>query len=342
MAITIRDVAAAAGVSVSTVSKVVNGWTSISAETTARVNAVIKELHYTPNARAVSFARKATMNIIFLTSLEKEEAYKNPHMFDIMCGVYQELSKYHYNVTLVDTSQDNHPGESVERIISEGSADGIVVHGSALDEKTASLITERAFPHTIIGNPGFDSPLCWIDTNHMLGGQFAAEHLLSCGYRKIAFIGGRKTDFISQQRLKGVRQTLLKNGDRMNPSHIVYTDSSREAAHQATLSLIHSDNPPEAIICENNLIALGVSRAIEHAGLIVPKEIAFLTFDRYPYTSVIDPAPTIIDIDVFDMGVQAGSTIARKLENPALLVQSYTTLPLLIQGKTTEQTSSKQ
>lgn len=83
------------------------------------------------------------------------------------------------------------------------------------------------------------------------------------------------------------------------------------------------------------MIALGVVKAIEHSDLQVPEEIAFLTFDRYPYTSIIDPSPTIIDIDVYDMGQQAGITIARKLENPSLLVQSFTTLPILIRGLTT-------
>lgn len=335
MTITIREVAEAAGVSVSTVSKVINGKGSISNETIAKVNDVIRQLHFTPNARAVSFARKATMNIIFLTSLGKEEAYKNPHMFDIMCGVYHELAKYHYNITLTDTSKDTYPGETAERVISQGGADGIIVHGSALNDKTASLITERNFPHTIIGNPGFDNQLCWIDTNHTLGGQFAAEHLLSKGYQKAAFIGGRKTDAISQQRLKGVRQTMLKSGHRMDKAHIIYTDSSREAAFHSTEKLLTSSNPPEAIVCENNVIAFGVAKFLSHSGLKIPEEIAFLTFDRYPYTDIIDPSPTIIDIDVYDMGVQAGSTLARKLENPSLLVQSFTTLPILIQGKTT-------
>lgn len=335
MAITIKDVAKAAGVSVSTVSKVINGSHSISAETSQRIHTIIEEMHYTPNSRAVSFARKATMNIIFLTSLKREEAYKNPHMFDIMCGVYSELAKYNYTVTLVDTSTEGYPGEAAEKVIAAGSADGIVVHGSALNDKTADLITSKAFPHVVIGNPGFQSPLCWVDTNHTLAGQFAAEHLLSRNYERTAFIGGRKTDTISQQRLTGVRQKMLSAGHRMDSAHIVHTDSSREAAYQAALELIHSPNPPQAVICENNLIALGVSRAIAHAGLHIPEDIAFLTFDRYPYTSVIDPAPTIIDIDVYDMGVQAGSAIARKLQNPALLVQSYTTLPILIQGETT-------
>jgi len=328
-------VAQKAGVSVSTVSKVINGWTTISAETTERVNAVIRELHFTPNARAVNFARRATKNIVFLTSLGKEEAYKNPHMFDIMCGVHSELSKYHYTVTLVDTSTEKYPGETVEEIISCGFADGIVVHGAALNENVAATIISKNFPHTVIGNPGLDTQLCWIDTNHMLGGQFAAEHLLSCGLTNVAFIGGKKTDFISQQRLKGVRQTMLKNGYRISSDNIIYTDSSRDAAHKATLSLLSREHVPDAIVCENNTIALGVSRAIEHSGLSVPDEIAFITFNRYPYTTIIDPSPTIVDIDMYDMGRQAGITISRKLENPSLLVQSFTTLPILVQGKTT-------
>ncbi len=335
MSYTIRDVADRAGVSVSTVSKVLNGWTSISEATTANVKRIIDELHYIPNARAVSFARKATKNIVFLTSLEKEEAYKNPHMFDIMCGVYNELSRYNYNVTMLDISAEKYVGETVEKVISEGFADGIVVHGSALNGKTADLIAERAFPHTIIGSPCFENQLCWVDTNHLLGGQVAAEYLLQCGYTDAAFIGGRKNDLISEQRLKGVRQTMLKHGHRMNSENVIHTDSGRQTAYRAAFSMLHSDHCPQVIVCEDNLIALSVSRAIEHSGLSVPEDIAFITFDRYPYADIIDPAPTTVDIDVYDLGVQAGHTIAQKLSNPLLLVQSYSTLPVVIQGQTT-------
>lgn len=335
MAITIKDVAKTAGVSVSTVSKVINNNGSISEATKERVFSTIAELHYTPNSRAVSFVRKSTKNIVFLTSLEKEEAYKNPHMFDIMCGAYTELSKYDYSIILIDTSEESYPGETVNKAIASASADGIVVHGSALNKKTADYILDKNFPHVVIGNPNFENQLCWIDTNHSLGGQFAAEHLVECGYRSIAFIGGRKTDQISVQRLKGVRSTLLKSGHRMKKEHIIYTDSSRESACFAALDLLSQPDRPDAIICENNLIALGVSKAISLSALQIPDEIAFLTFDRYPYTSIIDPSPTIIDIDMYHLGQQAGNTIARKIENPSLLVQSFTTLPILIKGLTT-------
>lgn len=337
MSITITDVAKRAGVSVSTVSKVLNGWTTISDQTCKKVQKAAKDLNYTPNARAVSFAKKSTDTIIFLTSLSKEEAYKNPHMFDIMCGIHQSLSNYSYSLMLVDTSTESILGETVSNLISNRSSDGMIIHGSALNEKMAEELSLSGFPHIIIGNPNHSNQLCWIDTNHMLAGEFAATHLLAQGYQKIAFIGGKKTDMISKQRLKGVRSVLLKSNHRILPSHIAYTDSSRQAAYEATVSFLSYDKKdrPDAIICENNLIALGVARALEHHKIDIPKEISFLTFDRYPYASVIDPSPTIIDIDVFDMGVQAGKMMIRKLENPSLLVQSYTTLPIVIKGETT-------
>ena len=89
------------------------------------------------------------------------------------------------------------------------------------------------------------------------------------------------------------------------------------------------------MICENNLLALGVSMALADAAIRIPQDMGLLTFDIYPYSSVIDPSLTVIDINVYDMGIQAGNMMIRKLEHPELLIQSYTTLPKLIQGEST-------
>lgn len=338
MAVTISDVAKAAGVSVSTVSKVLNNWSTISPATTEKVRQVIKQLNYTPNARAVSFARQDTRNIVYLTALGKDEAYTNPHMFAIMCGVHSQLAGSGYSLSLVDTSNDAYPGESVARVMAQKCADALLVHGSAItDEETAKLILENHFPHIIIGHPDFDSALCWIDTNHGLGGQYAAMHLIKCDYTKAAFIGGRKGDYISNQRLKGFVGKMRDYGCRVLPECIEYTDYSIPESYQAAHKILSlpPGRRPQAIVCENSCIAVGVSRAIQDLGMNVPCDIAFLTFDSFPYSGIIDPTPTIVDIDVYDMGVQAGSMILRKLESPALLVQSYTTLPVILQGKTT-------
>lgn len=336
MAVTISDVAAEAGVSTSTVSKVLNNWSSISPETTSRVKEAIEKLHYIPNARAVSFARGATLNILFLSTFSKEQAYDNPHMFDILCGVRKELASKGYTLMLADIPEDVPAEVYIENLISKRIADGIIIHGSAYSQKMNKPLLSSQFPHILVGQPGSGSRLCWIDTNNGLAGQFAAQHMLECGYTQVAFIGSRKSDHISMQRLNGFLGGMYDYGYRVSDDYICYTDSSIEESFLATRKLLDMNQPPRAIICENNTIALGTVRAIEEKKLQLPKDIALLTFDSYPYSRIINPPPTVIDIDVYDLGVQAADMLLRKMENPSLLVQSYTTLPVLKQGTTTK------
>lgn len=335
MPITITDVAKEAGVSTSTVSKVLNNWSTISPATATRVHEAIEKLQYIPNARAVSFARKATKNIVFLTYLKKDTAYHNPHMFDIMCGAYNELAKNDYTMTLMDISHDTVKGETLSRLLATKSCDGVIVHGSAISSEIATTIIDKQFPHIIIGHPGFESQLCWVDTNHALAGHLAALHMIERGYTSIAFIGGQKTDELSFQRQKGFLGTMYQYGYQVPDERIFYTNSSIEEGYCATNTLLSMKQPPRGIVCENNTIAIGSMKAIEQAKLSLPDDIAFLTFDAYPYSQIIDPKPTVVDINVYDMGVQAGTMMIRKLENPSLLVQSYTTIPVIHTGLTT-------
>lgn len=327
--VTIKDVAEKAGVSISTVSKVMNGWKTISEKTVSKVYKAAEELDYSPNARAVSFARGSTHNIIYLTVLGQGEAYKNPHMFDIMCGAFSETAKSGYTLTLMDISDEEHPKETIESIIDTKSADGIIIHGSAINQEIAALIIRKNFPHIVIGHPDFDNRLCWIDTNHLLAGQHAAEYLLQNGITHPAFIAGRKTEFISHQREHGFSTIMRRNGHKMTDKMIIYTDSSWQAGYSAAQDLLGGEDAPDAIVCENNALAVGVSRALRESDAVNVDKIKFMTFDIYPYTSILDPAPTVVDINVYDMGQQAGSIIIKKIENPQLMVQSYTTLPII-------------
>ena len=212
MKATIRDVAREAGVSISTVSKVMNHWKTISQETVERVQDAATKLGYTPNARAVNFARGNTHNVIYLSDLKKGAAYQNPHLFDIMCGVFSSLARNGYTMTLMDISNEDHPNETIENIIKEKSADGIVIHGSVINQEVANLIVDHQFPHIVIGHPDFDNRLCWIDTNHALAGQHAAAYLIRRKALPAVFIAGRKTDFISKERENGFRKCLRHNG----------------------------------------------------------------------------------------------------------------------------------
>lgn len=335
MSVTISDVASKAGVSTSTVSKVINNNPTISAETTARVNAAIKELHYIPNSRAVSFAKGQAKNIVYLSTLGKDIAYENPHMFDIMCGVYHELTSHHYMMSLVDTSEESYPGERAIVEIKKRSADGLIIHGSIVNETLAKHLLEEEIPHIIIGHPDFETRLCWIDTDHTLAGEYAADHICECGYTNVFFIAGRRNDAISNQRLKGFKKGMIHHKEYITCENIGYTNNTQEGAYEVTRTMLQKLPKPQAIVCENNLLALGVVNALRDLSFSIPDDIGLLTFDIYPYSKIITPQPTVIDINMYDIGIQAGRMMLHKLENPRLMVQSFTALPTLIQGQTT-------
>ncbi|MBE5961434.1 MAG: LacI family transcriptional regulator [Lachnospiraceae bacterium] len=335
MSATINDVAKEAGVSPSTVSKVLNNWSTISEETTRKVQDAIQRLDYTPNARAVSFARKSSNNILFLTSLEKEQAYLNPHMFEIMCGVHKALTDAQYTMMLTDTSNEGEKGSTVKRMMAQKCADGMIIHGSAINEETASIIVKEQYPHIIVGKPTFENELCWVDTNHALAGQYAAKHMLSMGYERIAFIGGCRTDHISMQRQRGFLGRMFDYGCSVPDSYIRYTNSSLEESYQASYDVLSSHKEIEAVVCENNLIAIGCLQAVRALSLKIPDNLGFLTFDRYPYAGIMTPIPTVVDINMYDLGVQAGTMMVQKLHHPSMQIQSFITLPVLCQGEST-------
>lgn len=331
MAATIREVAEKAGVSVSTVSKVLNGWTTISDATKEKVLAAVRELNYTPNASAVHFARGCTNSVTYLTRLDPGTAYSNPHMFDTMCGAFQGLAKEGYTMMMTDLSDEEHSRESIRAIISRKETDGIIIHGSAISLELADLILNSGMPHLVIGHPDFDSRLCWVDVNHLQSGQFVADYICSKGCKDPVFIGGRKNDRISSEREKGFRTQMLHNHQRMDHNHVFHTDNTWQEAFTITQKLLEEDPLPDAIISEDNTIAVGISRALREKGIRVPEDLQFLTFDIYPYTPIMDPVPTAVHIDVYDLGLQAADMMIRKIRNPKLMIQSFTTLPKIIE-----------
>jgi len=257
MAVTIKDVAKAAGVSTTTVSKVINHVPTISEATAARINQIMKDMNYHPNLSAQNFARQSTRNIIFLTNLERDTAFTNPHMFEIMSGLQHALHVKNYTLGLLSVNLMDELDE-IDRIIAQSSADGIVVHASVITKEMSHRILKAGFPHIIIGCPNFESQLCWIDNNNYLSGEIAANHLLDQGYRKLAFIGGDDTDMISARRLQGAMTALSDHKLILEETMIHHGQSTKQDGYRMMEELFHSGSLPDSVICANNYISLGV------------------------------------------------------------------------------------
>lgn len=329
MPVTIKDVAREAGVSISTVSRVINDMPGISEATTLRVKEIMRRLEYAPNSRAAGLARKSARCIAFLAKLEEFEPYTNPHLFDIMCGVQEALSKKGYSLMLLDATITD-----VEQIMLSRAADGLIVHGGALTKSIHQLLVTRKFPHIVIGHPS-DTRINWVDTDNALGGRIAVEHLSGCGCRDVAFIGALETDDISNERLAGFCAAAEENGCEYRENWIKHTDGTLQSGRAAALELLTAPDRPDAVVCSSNLLAFAFAEAAHELGVSIPDGVQLITFDRYPYSPLIVPEPTLVQIDVRDMGRVAAKQLLQELKKPELRVQSFTTLPSLIVGKST-------
>lgn len=336
MAATIKDVAKRANVSISTVSKVLNNRMNVSESTYKRIHKAVDELNYIPNASAVSLVKKSNMSILYADSFYKGHSYENPHMFDIISGSANELKRKGYSLTLYDL--DHAPAKAEAQIIDaihSQKAAGIIVNSYYVTPQIEQVLLRTDFPHICIGKPSFDSILSWIDTNHSLSANLAITHLVGLGHKKIAFVGGSTHDNIYKDRLSGYLLSLERNGITPVNDYIVPTSSQIEDIVAATQKLLALPEPPDSILCLNSLIAVAVVQAVEKLNMRIPKDISIISFDNYPYAPLISPPLTVVDIDMFSLGSRAAASLVKKLQDPEMLIQTYTALPHLIQGEST-------
>ena len=321
MAATIKDVAKKANVSISTVSRVLSNQMHVSSSTYKRIQDAVAELNYIPNSSAVSLVKKSSTTVLYADSFYKGRPYENPHMFDIISGSSHELRKKGYFLGLLDLDCSKEKAEEqIINAIQSKKADGILINGYYVTPAIEKILLATDFPHICIGKPSFDSMLSWIDTNHSLSSNLAITHLVSLGHKKIAFVGGSDKDNIYRDP---------------RDAYVIPTSSNLEEIIQHTTELLRLPEPPDSILCFNSLIAVGVIQAIRQFRLRIPEDISIVSFDNYPYAPLITPSLTVVDIDMYSLGTRAGASLLKKIQNPEMLIQTYTALPHLIQRDST-------
>ena len=332
MAATIYDLAKAAGVSISTVSKELNDSYSISEETKKRIREMADGMGYKPNARARSFARGKNGIILFAADLSKGVGFENPHMFEIVTGVDRYLEQKGYSLILKHVPKDN-AAESVKELMQSEEADGIIIFAGILTKQLAFVLGKESYPHLIIGKPDFANTLSWIDVSHEAAGQLAANYLLDKGYRRITFLmGDAQKDQLSLRRLDGINMVFEEEELSIDK---VTGIATYEEGRVATEELLINGEIPEVILCTNNYVAMGCMQSIRAGGYEIPKDIALMTFDNYPFSMLTVPALTAIEVDMYEMGTQAAMFILQKLKKPNLQTQSFCTTPVLLEREST-------
>lgn len=329
MPITIKDVALKAGVSISTVSKVINNGPNISAATKEKVKNIMKDLNYYPNILAKSFAQRNSYNIGVLMDLKRSDAFVNSHLYEILGGIEEVAQQNGYFLTLSNMSSVI-KNDTLDKIVMQKGVDGLIIQVNGLTKGICQRLDVLGFPYIVIGQPKFESKACWIDINNKLAGEIATTHLIDEGYERIAFIGGPDKDDISQNRETGYKNSLQEHYIKINKSYIKEGPTITENGYALMNELLDLPIPPDSIVCSNNFTAVGAIRAIKKRGLKIPNDVALIAFDNYPLSQFTEPPMSIVDIDVFELGVHAADALMNKLKSPNLQVQYSMLSPTLI------------
>ena len=334
MSVSIKDVANKAGVSISTVSKALNDKSSVSSSTIERIKQTAEEMGYVPNSRARVFATKETKQIVFVADIPKDTAFYNPHIFEIIMGLQHSVSKSGYSL-IVESVEKKEALEYISSLYKKNMADALVVHASIITKRLESLIVKSNLPHLIIGQPDYQSTLSWIDTDNTLSGAIAIRHLLKKDYYPVAFVGGKADDMISLHRFEGAERELKQNNLSFEEQYVLSTSSTIVSGMNAAKKILKMEKPPRSVLCANSVIAFGMMQELRNQNIKVPKDIAVMTFDRYPFSDFTEPRVTSVDMNMYEIGEEAGSILIKNLSHPNLRIQTFTSEPCIFEREST-------
>jgi LacI family repressor for deo operon, udp, cdd, tsx, nupC, and nupG len=285
---TIEDVAAIAGVSIATVSRAINEPTKVADETRRKVNEAIARTGYTTNAMARSLRMRRSNMILILAP-----DVGDPNFSNILVGLETEASKRGYGVLIGNTQNDPERESDYLRFISSNQADGLILLTGHLPFGHGQPGAETRLPPMVAVNepvPNSDVPFVGVD--NFEGARLAAEHLISQGHQRIAFIGRSTSRAVNQLREKGYRAALESAGLTVDPRMVLDGDGTTESGRQATEHMFVRDVLPTAFLCVNDATALGVIISLNARRYDLPREFSVMGFDDISFASFVTPSLT--------------------------------------------------
>ena len=317
MSATIKDVARAAGVSPSTVSRVLNKTAPISEATRKRIYEAMDELKYVPNDIARSFASGSSKAIAIAINVADAQAYSNSFFNNTVFGIETAAHKNGFNLIVTGANNEHGGVSSIEKLIMSKKIDGLVLPVSMLEPSILRLITDNSFPCVILGRLRTDSSnISWVDIANAQAGAAAAEHLLSKGYKRIAFLSTGEKELFNQDRLEGYCAALRSAGIEPDAESVIHTRSSLADGKRCIGKLLDAPNAPDAVICGDDKLALAALRTAKAKGLRVPEDFGVLCFDNTEVTELAEPGITAVDVDTFELGRLAAENLIHLIEKP--------------------------
>jgi DNA-binding LacI/PurR family transcriptional regulator len=319
---TIKDVAQAAGVAPSTVSRVLAGSSRISPATQQKVRETMRELNYHPNANARSLVRNVTHTIGVFISHPAEQAFANSFFPEVMRGIGSALHGAGYNLMLTMTGSEQEEHARCLKLLRQRRVDGVILTSARVHDRLLDDLLDEQHPFVLIGRAPSHRQVTWVNNDNVDLGAMAVEHLVSRGHRQIAFIHGPSDLTVTVDRCEGYRRTMSRFGLPLLPGYEADGGFTREGGYLRMQQMLQLPEPPTAVFCSDDTMALGALIALKERGCA--RSVALLGVNDDPITALIDTPLSTIRIPIFDMGATAArllvDVLAQRVTGPRQVI----------------------
>lgn len=306
---TMRDVAKLAGVSIKTVSRVVNSEPMVSDELTAKVQAAATQLGYRPNFTASTLRRSesATRTIGLLL-----KDVSNPFSAALLRAIEDTCRERGVVVISASVEEDSNRERQLSQALLSRQVDGLIVVPAPSNQSYLAREIERGTPVVFVDRPPVGLDADTVSTDNVRGAYDAVTHLLSRGHSRIAFLGDRPDISTATERLRGYQQALFDNAVPGDPELIAMGVNSQQGGIDRVRELLLRRNPPTALFTAQNLITIGAVRALRDLNL--QRRVALFGFDDFQLSDLLDPPVAVVEQDVYRLGQLAAETLFARRE----------------------------
>lgn len=309
--VTIRDVAALAGVSHQTVSRVINKSKRVNPQTRERVEAAIKELGYRPSRLAQSLVTQKTRTIGLVVA-----DITNPFYFEVARGVQDFALENSYNVFVCNTDYSLQGEKNILHLLASQEVDGLIMSTSGSSDDELMAFAERYKPLVIINRDLNHPHISTISVDLCKGAKLATEHLIARGHKSISMLTHEGHSPADGRRVQGYQETLIAHGITPRDEWLVLAPLNLTGGYEATQNILEQFPEITAIYTYNDLMAIGALRGCFDMGIQVPGDIAIMGFDDIKFASMSNPALSTIRYDKYAIGQKAMSRMLEMLADP--------------------------
>ncbi len=331
--VSIKDVAREAGVSITTVSRALNGYMDISESTKKKIYAVVKQLDYVPNTNARSLGGIEETNIALLTS-ELTSTDKSGMVYGLLCGLSGQCTEQGYEFMLLATNLAKQQKLSFNQLCKKKNLSGVVVAGLKTGDPYHKEIMESNIPCVGIDMQMHGSKKCSVSIDNIKAAKEAVSYLVQLGHKKIGMINGSKEADVSGQRYSGYVSALIDSGISLKLDYMINCDFLEPVAYEKTKQFLKDYPEITALFCASDLMAIGAIKAIKELGKRVPEDISVVGFDDIPVSEYICGGITTIRQNPMYLGNESGKVIASILKGEQEEDHVYVPYELIIRNTT--------